>query len=33
MDLLLDDIDLNFCGNVSMHIGSCSKIVLIVPIF
>lgn len=32
MDLLLDDIDLNFCGKVSLHIGSCSKIVLIVPI-
>ena len=28
-NLLLDDIDLNFGGKVSLHIGSCSKTALV----
>lgn len=28
-NLLLDDIDLNFGGRVSLHIGSCSKTALV----
>ncbi len=29
LDLLLDDIDLNFGSTVSLHIGSCSKTALV----
>ena len=29
VNLLLDDIDLNFGGKVSLHIGSCSKTALV----
>ena len=29
LDLMLDDIDLNFGSTVSLHIGSCSKTALV----